>query len=129
MKIKPLRDWVCIRPFSYEHPTLHVIGMTLHKGRVVAVGPGRRMRRKVAFKNHEENSDKVIFFEDGPEFGKTRAMRIKEGDVVEYSFRAGVPFQLGREELLMIPEQSIYGLTDESKHIAVFESRSAPVPI
>jgi co-chaperonin GroES (HSP10) len=129
MKIRPLRDWVCIRPFVFEHPILYVKGIDLRKGRIVAVGPGRRIRRKVAFKNHEENSDKVIYFEDGPETGKIRPMRVKAGDVVEYSFRGTVPFELGREELLMIPEQSIYGLADESKHVAIFESRSAPVPV
>jgi co-chaperonin GroES (HSP10) len=129
MKIRPLRDWVCVRPFKYEHPTLYVAGMELRKGRIVAVGPGRRVRRKVAFKNHAENSNNVIYFEDGPETGKIRPMRVKEGEVVEYSFRGTVPFALGREDLLMVPENSIYGLTDESRHVAVFEARSAPVPV
>jgi co-chaperonin GroES (HSP10) len=129
MRVRPLRDWVAIRQFDYEHPVLYVAGMELHKGRIVAVGPGRRMRRKVAYRNHAENSDRITWFEDGPESGKVRPMRVKEGDIVEFGFRNVVPFRLGREELIMVPEQSIYGLTDESKHIAVFEARSAPVPV
>lgn len=129
MKLRPLRDWVAIRPLAYEHPLLHVIGIQLHKGRVVAIGPGRRMRRRVAYKRHEENSDSIQYFDDGPETGKVRPMRVKVGDVVEYGFRNTVPFTFGREELIMVPEQSIYGLTDDSTHIAVFEPRSAPVPV
>jgi co-chaperonin GroES (HSP10) len=129
MKLRPLRDWVAIRPLAYEHPLLHVIGIQLHKGRVVAIGPGRPMRRKVAYRRHEQNSDQIQWFEDGPETGKVRPMRVKPGDIVEYGFRGTVPFTFGREELLMVPEQAIYGLTDDSTHIAVFEPRSAPVPV
>lgn len=129
MKLRPLRDLVVVRPFTYEHPVLAVIGIELHKGRVVAVGPGRRMRRKVAYRRHEHNSDQIQWFEDGSELGKVRPMRVKEGDIVEYGFRSGIPFKFGREELVILPEQSIYGLTDDSRHIAVLEPRSAPVPV
>ncbi len=132
MKLRPLRDWVVVRPFEYKHPLLFVRGIEMRKGVVIAVGPGRRMRRKVAYKNHEQNSGSPVYFEDGPETGKVRPMRVKPGDFVEYGFRNTVPFKFGRigreEEFIMIPEQSIYGLTDDSTHIAIFEPRSAPVP-
>jgi co-chaperonin GroES (HSP10) len=129
MKLRPLRDLVAIRPLEYKHPVLEVIGIELRKGCVVAVGPGRRMRRKVAYKNHEQNSDAKAYFEDGDETGRTRPMRVKVGDIVEYGFRGGVPFRFGREELIMVREQSIYGIGDDSQHIAVLEPRSAPVPL
>jgi co-chaperonin GroES (HSP10) len=129
MKLRPLRDWVAVRPFEYKHPVLEVIGIELRKGRVVAVGPGRRIRRKIAYRRHEQNSDVIQWFDDGPETGSVRPMRVKPGDIVEYGFRSTVPFTFGREELLMVPEQSIYGLGDDSRHIAVLEPRSAPVPV
>jgi co-chaperonin GroES (HSP10) len=128
-RLRPLRDFVIVKPLKYEHPTLYVQGIQLRKGVVLAVGPGRRMRRKVAYKNHEENSGSPVYFEDGAETGKVRPMRVKVGDYIEYGFRDLRPFRFEGEDLLCIPEQAIYGTTDDSTHIVVLEPRSAPVPV
>ena len=130
MKIKPLRDYICIKPFRYQHPVLYVAGIELHRGEVVAVGPGRRVRRKVAYKRHEQNSDSVQYFEDGPETGEVLPVKVKVGDIVEYGFRDLREVDLGGEKYVMIKAKGIYGVSkDKSRHKAVLEARSAAVPV
>jgi co-chaperonin GroES (HSP10) len=126
--IRPLRDRVLVKPFKYEHPLLYVAGMHLRKGEVLAVGPGRRMRRKVPFRKMPGVEAGAVWVEDGEETGKVRPMRVKVGDVVDYSFRGIFEFRYLGEEYVMVPEQSIYGVDPNgSKHEAVLEPRSAPV--
>lgn len=119
LQVRPLRDWICVRPLEYKHEFLYVAGIKLSKGVVIAVGPGRRMRRKVRYlKNPERYSDGYRYFEDGPETGKVRPMQIKVGDCVEYAASArrkgGTEFTLEGETLLMIPEQSVIGIDDDA---------------
>lgn len=126
--IKPLRDRVLIKPFEYQHPLLFVAGMKLNRGEVIAVGPGRRMQRLVPFRKMPGSTAGAVWVEDGAETGKVRPMRVKVGDVVEYSFRGTFEFRYEGEKYVMVPEQSIYGIDPTgSKHVAVFEPRSAPV--
>lgn len=125
--IKPLRDWVCIKPIRYQHAYLFVAGIQLRKGTVVAVGPGRRCRRKVAYRKNPERIDEVTWFEDGPETGFIRPMRVDVGDCVEFGWRAGTEFEFGGEKLLMVPEQSIYGLTDARADMGFLEPQSMAV--
>lgn len=126
-KIHPLRDRVVVKRFEYQHPVLYVAGVTLHKGVVLAVGPGRKIRRKVYFNQGIDNrvGPRSIAFEDGDETGQIRPMRVKVGDVVEFSFRGGIDFELDGEALLMIWEQSIYGVTNDSKSEAMLWQQSA----
>jgi co-chaperonin GroES (HSP10) len=112
MKLRPLRDRVLIRKIEYKHPLLAVVGVVLEKGVVVAVGPGRRIRRKVRF-NHsmdQMNTKRALYFEDGEETGKVRPMRVKVGDTVEFSTRQQIEIEWEGERLYMIFEQSIYGI-------------------
>lgn len=125
---RPLRDRVIVKPFEYEHPLLYVAGIKLHKGEVIAVGPGRRMRRKVPFRKHAGYDQGAVWVEDGEETGQVRPMRVKVGDVVEYSFRGIFEFRYEGEKYVMVPEQSIYAKDPNgSRHEAVLEPRSAPV--
>ena len=130
-KIRPLRDNVCVKRFEYEHPTLYVAGVRLNKGVVVAVGPGRRIRRKTRFDLMADgvNTTRSLWFEDGEETGQVRPMRVKVGDVVEFSHtvgsRTGKAFELDGEELLMMGEQSIIGKTNDSRAEALLWSQSA----
>jgi co-chaperonin GroES (HSP10) len=102
-----LRDRVLVKPLPYVHPTLATPGIEIQKGVVVAVGYGRRQRRKVAFKQQVDGGEpvlgpdgktvmkfgksqltgKTLYFEDGDETGKIIPMQVKPGDVVEFSFR------------------------------------------
>jgi co-chaperonin GroES (HSP10) len=106
---------------------LFVAGIELHKGVVVAAGPGRRMRRRVPYRLQEGKNADAVWVEDGPETGKIRPMRVKVGDVVEYSFRNAKKFVYAAEELVMVPEQSIYGKTDDSRSHGVLEHKSSDV--
>ena len=123
MNIKPLRDRVLVQRLEYKHPTLAVVGVMLHKGIVVAVGNGRRLRRKTRFDGMPGRPP--TYFEDGEETGKVRPMRVKVGDVVEFSPRGQIEFELMGEKYVMIWEQAIYGTTNDSQHEAMLFQQSA----
>jgi len=125
--IRPLRDLVCIRPIKYQHKVLYVDGIQMRKGHVIAVGPGRRIRRKLPYRKNPERMDEVTWFEDGQETGKIRPMRVKIGNCVEFGWRAGREFTFKGENLVMIPEQSCYCLTDEAADEGIFEPQSMAI--
>lgn len=118
---------VCIRPMKYEHEFLYVTGIDLRKGEVIAMGPGRRMRRRLPYRKNPERVDEVTWFEDGLETGKIRPMRVKVGDFVEFGWRAGVEFELDGEKLLIVPEQSCYGVTDGRTDQGLMEPQSMAI--
>lgn len=119
--LRPLRDRVVVQRLEYEHPSLAVVGVTLHKGVVVAVGYGRRLRRKTRFdlKDGGFDSHKSLWFEDGDETGKIRPMRVKVGDCVEFSPRNQIEWEHEDEKLVWIWEQAIYGTTNDSQSEAL----------
>lgn len=119
--VKPLRDRVLVQRLEYENPLLVVVGITLQKGIVVAVGPGRKIRRKTRFdlKDGGFDSHKSIWFEDGDETGKIRPMRVKVGDVVEFSPRNQIEWEHEGESLVWIWEQAVYGTSNESRSEAL----------
>lgn len=125
--IKPLRDLICVRPIEYQHAFLYVAGIRLRKGTVIAIGPGRRMRRKMPYRKNPERADEVTWFEDGSETGVIRPMRVKVGDVVEFGWRTGVEFEYEGETLLVIPEQSAYWLADSRADLGMLEPQSMSV--
>ena len=84
-RTRVLRDRVLVKVLPYVHPTLETPGIEINKGVVIAVGYGRRQRRKVAFKQEISDgppvldasgkkmvfaksklSGKTLWFEDGP---------------------------------------------------------------
>ena len=127
--LRPLRDFVCIKPIPYKHSFLYVAGILLRKGEVIAVGPGRRMRRKLPYRKNPERVDEVTWFEDGQETGLIRPMRVKVGDCVEFGWRSGTEFELDGETYLMIPEQSCYWKTDARADEGIMEPASMAVPV
>lgn len=126
-RIVPLRDFVCIAPIEYQHSFLYIAGILLRKGTVIAVGPGRRLRRKLPYRRNPDRVDEVTWFEDGQETGSIRPLRVKVGDVVEFGWRAGTEFILAGQKLLMIPEQSCYGLTTAAADSGIMEPSSMAV--
>ncbi len=105
-RVQVLRDRVLVKVLPYVHPVLETPGIEINKGVVIAVGYGRRQRRKVAFKQQMDDgapvigpggkvmrfapsklSGRTLYFEDGPETGAIIPMQVKPGDVVEFSFR------------------------------------------
>lgn len=119
--LRVLRDRVVVQRLEYEHPTLAVVGVTLQKGVVVAVGYGRRIRKKTRFdlKDGGFDSHKSIYFEDGDETGKIRPMRVQVGDVVEFSPRNQIEDEIDGEKLVWIWEQAIYGTSNDSRSDAL----------
>jgi len=117
----------------------------------VAVGYGRRQRRKTAFKQEMDAgapvigpggkvmtftksnlSGRTLWFEDGPETGAIIPMTVKPGDVVEFSFRnftlvdfdrIGFP---GIGHLAFVWQQAIYSIDpDESLNECLMWQQSA----
>ncbi len=126
-RVRPLRDRLLVKRFEYRHPTLWTTGISLQKGVVVAAGPGRRMRRKVRFDKDigHMSTARALYFEDGDETGKIRPMRVRVGDVVEFSPRNTVEWDFEGEELLWVWEQGCYGTTNDSKSSALLWQKSA----
>ena len=150
-RVRVLRDRVLVKVLPYVHPTLETPGIEVNKGVVVAVGYGRRQRRKVAFKQEISDgppvlgpggkvmqfaksklSGKTLYFEDGPETGAIIPMQVKPGDVVEFSFRnitlvdfdkCGFP---GIGHLAFIWQKAIYSVDpDESLNECLMWQQSA----
>jgi co-chaperonin GroES (HSP10) len=146
-----LRDRVLVKPLNYVHPILATPGIEIQKGVVIAVGYGRRQRRKVAFKQSISDGapvigpngqqiqftksrlmDKTLYFEDGSETGKIIPMQVKPGDVVEFSFRnitivdfdtVGFP---GIGPLVFVWQKAIYSIDpDESLNECLLWQQSA----
>jgi hypothetical protein len=99
-----LSNRVLVKILPYVHPVLATPGIEIQKGVVVAVGPGWRTKRKVEFRSGMDTpivgpdgrvarfapsrlSGRTLYFEDGPETGKTLPMSVKPGDVIEFGFR------------------------------------------
>lgn len=150
-RTRVLRDRVLVKVLPYVHPTLMTPGIEINKGVVVAVGYGRRQRRKVAFKQEisegppvlgaggkvmkfakSKLSGKELWFEDGDETGAIIPMTVKPGDVVEFSFRnitlvdfdqIGFP---GIGHLAFIWQKAIYSIDpDESLNECLMWQQSA----
>lgn len=137
MRLRPLTDRVIIRPLEYKHSFLYVAGIELRKGVVVAVGPGRRMRRLIPWKlpidaPHLEgksvNASQTVMLEDGSETGKVRPLAVQVGDTVEYGFRDVFPIEFDGEKLLVIREQNIYGKTTADQSVGFLEAQSSAIP-
>lgn len=126
-RIRPLRDFVCVKPIEFKHAFLYVAGIQLRKGHVIAVGPGRRLRRKMPYRRNPDRVDEVTWFEDGQETGAIRPMRVKVGECVEFGWRQGTEFELDGQKLLMIPEQAIYAITTADAGIGILEPQSMAV--
>jgi co-chaperonin GroES (HSP10) len=130
--IRVLRDRVLVKVLPYTHALLETPGIEINKGVVIAVGYGRRQRRKTPFKQMEGNLGRTLWFEDGEETGMIIPMQVKPGDVVEFSFRnitlidfdrVGFP---GIGHLAFVWERAIYSVDpDESLQDCLMWQQSA----
>jgi hypothetical protein len=150
-RVRVLRDRVLVKVLPYVHPTLVTPGIDINKGVVIAVGYGRRQRRKTPFKQAIDDgppvlgpggkvmqfaksklSGRTLWFEDGPETGAIIPMQVKPGDVVEFSFRnitfvdfdrVGFP---GIGDLAFVWQKAIYSVDpDESLNECLMWQQSA----
>lgn len=133
-RVRVLRDRVLIRPVAYEHPVLATVGVDVQKGVVIGVGYGRRQRRKTRFDQKIDGmgTGRSMYFEDGEETGLILPMRVKKGDVVEFSPRNytivdfdRVGFQ-GIGDLIFVWQNAIMTIdTEESLHESLLWQQSA----
>lgn len=139
-RVRVLRDRVLVQPLPYEHPLLVTPGIEIQKGLVVAVGYGRRCRRRTAFRQglptcapvlgpdgktvmqfgHSNLTGRTLYFEDGDETGRIIPMQVKVGDVVEFGFRniesvdfdrVGFP---GAGKLAFVWQKAIYSVDPDA---------------
>lgn len=115
--VRLLGDRILVKPLEYKHPTLYVAGIHLNRGVVVAVGPGRRCRRKVRFDHSigHLSTSKSLYFEDGDETGKSIEMDLQVGDVVEYSFRNQVEWEFMGEKMVIVRRKACYGTPKDAE--------------
>ena len=139
-KTRVLRDRLLVMPVPYMHPVLATPGIEVQKGVVIAIGYGRRERRKVEFRQEMPDapilgptgkpakfaktatSGRTLSFEDGPETGRILPMQVKPGDLVEFSFRNTTPIDfdritefahLGLGQLLFVWQNAVYFIDNE----------------
>jgi hypothetical protein len=146
-----LRDRLLVKPLPYVHPTLATPGVEINKGVVIAVGYGRRQRRKVAFKQgltdgppilgpdgtairfaKSRMAERALYFEDGAETGKIIPMSIQPGMVIEYGFRNLTPIDFDRVGfpgigiLVFVWQAAVYSIDpDESLNECLLWQQSA----
>lgn len=137
-KIRVLRDRVLVKGVPYMHPVLATPGIEVQKGIVIAVGPGRRERRRVEFRQEipdapilgpdgkaakfakTATSGRTLSFEDGAETGRVLPMQVKPGDLVEFSFRNTTEIDFDRVGfpgigvLTFVWQRAIYFIDTES---------------
>lgn len=129
-----MRDRILVMPLEYKNTVLWTPQIQLQKGLIIAVGYGRRRRRKVRFDQMEGhlNTQRSFYFEDGEETGVIRPMRVKVGQVVEFSprnftevdfDRYGFP---GAGKLLFVWENAVMSIDPkESQSEALMWKQSA----
>lgn len=135
-----LSDRLLVKPLPYIHPVLATPGVNVHKGVIIAAGPGRRQRRLVEFRHDAppapvigptgkvatfaktRTTGRTLYFEDGPETGRLLPMQLKPGDVIEFSYRNAqiidfdrIPrfFNLRVGELAFVWYKSVYFVDNE----------------
>lgn len=125
--IRPLSDRILVQRLSYENPLLVVTGITLQKGVVVAVGSGKREKRKVRFDLMEGHlsTNRALYFEDGEETGRTHPIHVKVGDVIEFSPRNQIEWDFEGEKLVWVRHGGIYGKSNDSRSEALLWQASA----
>lgn len=122
MKLRLLSDRIHIELVEYENPLIAVVGISLNKGRVLAVGPGKRQRRKQQFRALDSAMCRAQEFEDGDETGRVYPMHVKVGDYVEFSPRGCVKLE---DDTVLIRQGAVYFTTDDSPYEALLFQQSA----
>ena len=127
----PLRDRVLLRPIEFKHSDSVRCWHRASQGRGSGGGSwGRRLRRKIPWMMPDDsapgqsvNPGQTFWVEDGPETGKIAPMSVKVGDVVDFGFRDVFPVKHEGEELLMVWQKNIYGLSGGD----ILEAQSAAI--
>lgn len=128
--VRLLSDRVLLKRTPYENKFVKVVGITLNRGVVVAIGPGRRVKRMVRYRADGRLKEDLVL-PDGPERSPSRVkpMRVRVGDEVEFSPSSPkliLEFEgTDGEAYVIVPELSVYGKTTGSRHDAILSQQSA----
>lgn len=129
-RLKPLRDNVVwIRDEAKSAAGLFLPTVKLHRGEVLAVGPGRRVKRARRHDNPDPMAapgDAYFYMESGPETGKIRPTGIKVGDRIEFSQYGQTEFEIdgfAGIKLVLSGAKSVLGYADgDATHAFMFPS-------
>lgn len=105
-----MRDNVVWSRLEYKNPAgLELPTVKTNRGIVLAVGSGRRLRRKVAV---PVAAGQVHYAEVGDETGKVRPITVQPGDCLEFSQYGQTEFEVDGHKLVLSGEQSVIGYAD-----------------
>jgi co-chaperonin GroES (HSP10) len=110
-KIKPLRDNVAWFRYEYKHPTLEIPELKTNRGVVLAVGPGRRQRRKLRVQTAPGHFEPM---EVGVETGRVIPTTVKPGDVLEFSPHGQREYTVDGVTIVISGEKSVLGYADKT---------------
>lgn len=109
--VRPLRDGVLWERIEYKHPFLDLPAVKTNRGRVVAIGRGRALRRKLRIPIGPGQFHEA---EVGSYTGRVRPVGVKIGDSLEFSPRGQKELVVEGRSYVLSGEQSIIGYADES---------------
>ncbi len=110
--IKPLHDWIVLKRHDYAHKTLYVHGQKTHRGTVIAVGPGRRLKKFIEVE--DPINGKKFRTRAGNETGYRKPVDITPGDIVEYSDAGWEERVIDGEKYIFTRQDSVIGFSDST---------------
>jgi len=119
-KVRPMRDKVAWVRDEYKNPFGLILpgeSTKLHRGYVIAIGTGRRLRRKLPVPVAQ---GQVHMAEVGAETGRVRPMTVQVGDFLEFSQYGQIEFELDGYTVILSGEDSVLGYSDPDAQGVMF---------
>ena len=123
MEIKPLSDWVVLKQHEHKHKTFFIAGASTHRGTVVAVGPGKPIKRFIEVT--DPLNGKKFKTRAGAETRYRKPMDLVPGDVVEYSDAGWEERYINNEPYIFTRQDSVICFADTTDTEGFQEHRSA----
>lgn len=110
-KVRPTGERILWFRQEYTHPFLALPPIKTNRGWVLAVGPGKRIRRKVKVQVAPGQFHEAAV---GAHTGKVRPMTVKPGDFLEFSQYGQTEFEVDGIKFVLSAEDSVLGYGDEN---------------
>lgn len=116
-KVRPTGERVLWYRQEFKHPVLELPAIKTNRGWVLAIGPGKRLRRRIKVQIapnqfHEANI--------GADTGKVRPMTVQPGDFLEFSRYGQTEFVQDGITFVLSAEDSVMGYAEENDQGAIF---------
>ncbi len=127
-RVRPLGNKIVwFRDEAVSQSGLILPTVTLNRGEVLAVGPGKRLKRKRRYENQDAAPGNAYFYmENGPETGQIRPVEVKVGDKLEFSQYGQVEFEISGfagVKLVLSSEDSVLGhAIGDASHAFMFQN-------